>query len=171
MSLGGFWHSYSGGAHGNYGTKYLCFDIVRQKVLQLKDMLIPQGIATAQAFMAKSLRKQLGLTSEEPLSEGGILKDEIPVTENFYLTGIAFSYSPYEIGPYAVGEIEIFLRFQELKAYLQTEFSKKLLKPFEVLKTWKDFTVNHQITPSPTYPPSHPSPRGAGFLLCSCRKQ
>lgn len=127
VSLESFWHSYSGGAHGNYGSAYLCFDFSRQRALELKDILTPAGFTVLPTLMAQSLRKQLGLKANEPLTEGGLFEDEVPVTENFYLTdtGICFSYTPYEIGPYAMGEIRIFLTFQQLKAYLQAGWPGK----------------------------------------------
>ena len=126
ISLSRFFYSFTGGAHGNYASQYLCFDIRQEKALRLGDVLMPSGIVVAPEFLAENLRRQLGLMNNEPLSNGGLFENEVPVTENFYLTGtgIVFSYPPYEIAPYALGEIQVFLTFQQMKAYLQPAFAE-----------------------------------------------
>lgn len=44
----------------------------------------------------------------------------------FLLTGkdITFSYYPYDIGPYFMGNIAVFIPFKDIEPYLQPAFKK-----------------------------------------------
>jgi hypothetical protein len=119
-------YTYMGGAHGNYGTSFINIDLLTNKVLNLKDVLNPAGIGKLNPLLEKYFRKDLGLKPSESLMEGGLFEDKIEYNENFYLTskGIGFGFTPYEIAPYAAGEINIFIPFSELSAYLQPGFRK-----------------------------------------------
>jgi hypothetical protein len=50
-----------------------------------------------------------------------LLVDEIEVTDNFFLTGkgICFVYQPYEIGPFSMGEQEIYIPFSDIRNLLK----------------------------------------------------
>jgi hypothetical protein len=65
----------------------------------------------------------------DSLQKAGLFENKIDTTDNFYITqnGIGFVYMPYEIGPYAMGEIEIFIPFFELTEYL-TSTIRALIK-------------------------------------------
>jgi hypothetical protein len=130
LTLGSRYYSYAGGAHGNYGTTYTTIDLSSIKKLVVGDILTPDGITNLNGLLEKYFRKQYKLEANESLSEGGLFEDTIGATDNFYITGkgIGFSYAPYEIGPYALGEINLFVPFTELSAYLQPDF-KKLISP------------------------------------------
>ena len=121
-----FFYSYTGGAHGNYSTDYIPVDLTANKRLVVGDILNKTGQAKLSELLAKSFRKQYNLKDNEPLTEGGLFDDKIEPNSNFYVTskGIGFCYNPYEIGPYAMGEINIYISFSELTAYLQPAFKK-----------------------------------------------
>ncbi len=130
LTLGSRYYSYAGGAHGNYGTTYTTIDLSSIKKLVLADILTPDGIDNLNGLLEKHFRQQYRLEDTESLGEGGLFEDTIAANDNFYITGkgIGFSYAPYEIGPYALGEINLFIPFTELSAYLQPDF-KKLISP------------------------------------------
>lgn len=119
-------YSYTGGAHGNYGTSYAPVDLVNNKRLKIDHILIKTGKAKLTEFLEKSFRKTYGVSDSEPLTEGGLFENKIEPTDNFYVTakGLWFCYNPYEIGPYGLGEINMFIPFTELKDYLQPGFKK-----------------------------------------------
>ena len=73
------------------------------------------------ALLEKYFRSQYGLKPTDSLAEGGLFENHIEPNDNFYLTGkgIGFTYMPYEIGPYAMGEINIFIPFREVEKYLK----------------------------------------------------
>ena len=64
------------------------------------------------------------LNNTDPLTDAGLSDNKIKANDNFYVTtkGIGFSYSPYEIAAYAVGEINIFIPFSELSDCLLPRF-------------------------------------------------
>jgi hypothetical protein len=115
-----FSYSYSGGAHGNYGTTFRVVDVKRNKVLSIKDIIIPEGLTKLPQLLEKHFRSEHDLAAQDSLQEAGLFENNIEPNENFYLTakGIGFNYTPYEIAPYVMGEIEIFIPFTELKGYL-----------------------------------------------------
>jgi hypothetical protein len=59
----------------------------------------------------------------EPLSNA-LFENSIEPTNNFCITkkGILFLYNPYEIAAYAMGEIELFIPFEELKTVVNPRF-------------------------------------------------
>ena len=96
-----YW-SYTGGAHGMSHTQV---GTVRNgKVLQLADL--PGNIEKLwqQALNShpeiKTIKEYLEFIGEKP-----------KITENFYLDkdGIHFIYQPYEIAPFAVGIVDVFV--------------------------------------------------------------
>lgn len=119
-------YSYTGGAHGNYGTSYLVVDLVNNKKLGLPDILTAAGRARLPGLLEKYFRIGYELKPTDSLSDGGLFENSIAPNDNFYISakGIGFSYTPYEIGPYAMGEIEVFIPFSELMGYLQPKFRK-----------------------------------------------
>ncbi len=119
-------YSYTGGAHGNYSTSYLSVDINTNKIIHLKDIMNTAGISKLQPLLEKAFRKQFQLKPDDSLTKGGLFENKLTPNNNFYITekGIAFIYNPYEIGPYAMGEIELFISFKEIEKYLQPHFKK-----------------------------------------------
>ncbi len=93
-------------------------------MLQLSDVLVPAGSKALPQLLAQSFRRQYGLKPADKLTDGGLSENTIKPTDNFFVTGkgIGFNYVPYEIGPYAMGEILLFIPFTDLKDLLQPAF-------------------------------------------------
>jgi len=119
-------YSYTGGAHGNYGTGFISVDLIANKKLKLPGILNASGLKQLPKLLEKTFRRRYGLSEKEELTAGGLFENKIEPNNNFYVTGkgIGFNYVPYEIGPYAMGEINLFIPFTELNAYLQPGFKK-----------------------------------------------
>ncbi len=119
-------YAYTGGAHGNHGTSYSSYDLTANKALTLDDIITPAGKKTLHSLLEKNFRKQFNLKPADPLKEGGLFENKIEPNKNFYVTGkgIGFCYNPYEIGPYVMGEINIFIPFSEMRNYLKDDFRK-----------------------------------------------
>lgn len=130
LTLSAFNYAYTGGAHGNYGTSFIPVDLVHNKQLMLSDVINEKGKKALKPLLEKHFRKQFQLKPSESLEAGGLFKNEIEPTDNFYLTskGIGFNYVPYEIGPYAMGEVLIFIPFTELQSFLQPAFQQLIGK-------------------------------------------
>jgi hypothetical protein len=118
VSLAHFTYSFTGGAHGNYGTSYTVIDLKEPGKLELKDFINAGDHRRLNQLLEKNFRKQYGLKPNQSLQDGGLFENKIEANENFYVTGkgIGFCFNPYEIGPYVMGEINIFIPFSELPA-------------------------------------------------------
>jgi hypothetical protein len=128
LTLANLSYSYSGGAHGNHATSYIAIDMVKNKKLLLDDILSATGKNQLRRLLEKYFRKEYNLKEAQALTAGGLFENKIEPNKNFFVTGkcIGFSYAPYEIGPYALGEIVIFIPLSDLTPYLQTDFKNLL---------------------------------------------
>lgn len=117
-------YNYSGGAHGNYGSYFYCFDISGKKRLKLSDVLSADSV-TLQHIAEKYFRIQYYVKSA--LNEV-LFENHLAVNDNFYFNekGIGFLYNPYEVASYAQGEIHIFIPFKALQKYIQPAFKSRM---------------------------------------------
>lgn len=102
--------TYMGGAHGLYWTEYVNYDVAKDKVIRLTD-LVTDTVKLCQVI-TKALFAQEGVGSMTALNEKGFLLDDaqfVPITHNIYLEDftIHFVYHPYEIACYARGEVDV----------------------------------------------------------------
>ncbi len=120
--------SFTGGAHGNSFTITTSLNLATNKPILLKDILTTEGVKKLRALLESSFRKQYDLKPSDSLTEGGLFENKIEPNKNFYVTGkgLLFVYNPYEIGPYVMGGIDLYLSFASLQPYLQPEFTKLL---------------------------------------------
>ncbi len=121
-----FSSSFTGGAHPNHGTGFRLLDLSMRKMLKPSDVFKVGYQKAMSAALDKAFRKQYNIPAGEPLDQQYLFEKVIMPNDNFYLTpkGAVFSYTPYEIGPYAVGQITLFVPFTDIKgivkeAYLQ----------------------------------------------------
>ncbi len=126
LTIADFNYAYTGGAHGNHNTNYISINPATGKQYTLAQVLNPAGRKQLNALLAKRFRKDWGLSANAPLTEGGLFDDKLEANKNFFLTGtgIGFGYAPYEIGPFAMGEIIIFIPYSEFGKNLNPSFRK-----------------------------------------------
>ena len=120
---------YSGGAHGNGYSQYRILDLKNLKRLGMNDLFTANGVKALPKLIENRFRIQYGLKPGQSLREAGLFENKISkATPNVYLTskGVVFSYTSYEIGPYAMGPIEVFVPYTELKPHLQPAFAKRV---------------------------------------------
>ncbi|MCC6865792.1 MAG: DUF4163 domain-containing protein [Ignavibacteria bacterium] len=123
-------YTFTGGAHGNYGTTYTCLDLENRKIISLNDIITTDGIKDLPKLLEKNYKLSNDVPLQKSLWEAGLLVDTIPVNDNFSITPgfLMFNYVPYEISSFADGEITIFVPFDDLKNYLKP-LGIELLKP------------------------------------------
>lgn len=114
-------YSYTGGAHGNYGTSYINYDTHSGKRFELWDVIDSKN---KDIFL--SLIKQKIIDQE--LEDYVFSMDEVTIAEDFALlkNDLILMYNPYEIGPYSTGQIIIDFKYSDLIKYLTPEFKQKL---------------------------------------------
>lgn len=115
-----FNYEFTGGAHGNYGARFRVLDLEKKKVLKPEDFLKPAYKTELIPELEKSFRKIYKLANGVSI-ETMLLTREIIPNDNFLVTdkGIGFSYMPYEIGPYALGQVMLFVPFKDIKSLLK----------------------------------------------------
>ncbi|ASZ10498.1 DUF3298 and DUF4163 domain-containing protein [Chitinophaga pendula] len=113
-------YSYTGGAHGNGGSTYTTLDLDKKKVLKITDIFKPGYQHPIEDLLATAFREKYKMAPTDPLNSM-LLVDTIPVSDNFYMTdkGVGFSYTAYEIGPYAMGQVTLFLPFTRIRQYMK----------------------------------------------------
>lgn len=111
----------NGGAHGNYTVKYVNIDLINNKEV---DAVFNECDQLA-ALKEKKLREYFNVSNDKKLSDF-LLVDTLPAANNCIITtkGITFSYDPYEIAAYAVGQVKLYIPFKELEGCLTDEFKK-----------------------------------------------
>lgn len=125
-------YTYTGGAHGNYGTSGYVFGYpagaTKPRQLHLADFFTDTDTASKRVndlLMAK-LRATKGKEQEATwVVEGEVKWVPVSLRENFVAEadGLRWYFPPYAMGPYAAGEYEIKLT----KAELGSQFRSTLL--------------------------------------------
>lgn len=100
-------HSYMGGAHGMYSTRYLNVDMAKKSLITLNDLISKKNQEKVKELLWEQYSSQR--LDEEGKYNGYIKKEEMEVSEEFYFVphGIVFVYPPYHLGAFAEGEIEL----------------------------------------------------------------
>lgn len=113
-------YNYSGGAHGNYYTELFSYRPSEGKRITLADLVAPERQEELLPALERALRRQYELTDDQPLSSF-LFDNEMTLTNNVAVLpqGLLFSYSPYEIAAYAMGQIDLYLPFSELEGLVR----------------------------------------------------
>ncbi len=114
VDAGGY--EFGGGAHGIGWVSYLNFDLQTGRVLQLKDLLVPNYADRLDEVAARiffSIPE-----NEEMLFEEN--RDNFKVNDNFAVTpgGLIFTFNPYEIAAYAAGMPEVVIPYKDIEALI-----------------------------------------------------
>ena len=124
ISIKSFHYDYTGGVHGNYGSVGAVFDTKTGAALSFWDLAKDK-----KAFEEATLNSCLTQVSAE-YGEGLYIDYEETIRKvwadepNWYLdaAGITVIFTPYEIGPYAMGEVYVTLPYQELADLMKPEY-------------------------------------------------
>lgn len=108
---------FTGGAHGMYATRIHNYSLAGGYELALSDLLTPVQLNGLDTLLRNRLYDRFGVSDDAGLAEQGFFPEEVRPTENFAVTenGITFYYNPYDIGCYALGDIELEVGREELK--------------------------------------------------------
>lgn len=117
LSIQFYDYGYTGGAHGFGVSKFKVFDLNTGKPYTLDDIFRPDYINDLRDIINYQVRADYNLSSYENLTAAGFFYETIDPSPNFYVTkeGIGFYYNQYEVTPYAMGPIDVFVPFSKLK--------------------------------------------------------
>lgn len=114
---------YSGGAHGIHHHQHLNIDIEKQKVIVLDDLIRPEDQPRVADLLWQAYQASLVRENGES-EEAFIERSDFFVPDNFYFSGVGihFIYPLYSLAPYAVGEVELLVRYEELKSLINPDY-------------------------------------------------
>ncbi len=117
----------TGGAHPNHGITTYYYDVATGNAIKLIDLFQGVNLQKVKTLIVAQLKKQYRTNNLSSLGFDVSLSGD----ESFYVTAkpdslFTFYFSPYEIAPYAVGDITVKFKFSEVKSLLsnRTAFSK-----------------------------------------------
>lgn len=121
-----FHSSYTGGAHSNYYRSSLLFRLSDGQELKLDSILSEGSLHQLNSLAEAKLRAQKGLDEKDPINTAGFwFKDsQFHLSEQFTYQkeGLTLFYNPYEIGPYSMGMVEIFIPYVEIHEMIRPEY-------------------------------------------------
>lgn len=121
VSFSRMYQSYMGGAHGMYYREYINMDIRKQAIIGLDDLMSPTNQAKLRdALWNDYINSRTYEQGEQPYAN----KEDFRISDSFYFTpnGITFVYPPYELGPFAEGEIELNAYFSQINEWLNSDY-------------------------------------------------
>lgn len=120
LEYGGY--TFQGGAHGASFTGYINWNPDTQKKITLEDILT-DGYEPQLSKIAEGIfRKNEKLEPNASLEPNYFFKDgKFALNENYSITpmGIKFMYNQYEIKPYAAGQTELFIPYNDIRALIK----------------------------------------------------
>jgi hypothetical protein len=121
---------YTGGAHGIGTSVNLLFSVASGQTVSWEELFEPSAKADLLAYAESAFKAQF-LQPNQTLADGGYWfpNEEFYLPTNFKVTaeGMIFRYEVYEIGPYAMGPVELILPMKDVGKWLRPE-----------IKQWKD---------------------------------
>jgi hypothetical protein len=116
LTIENYSYGFTGGAHGMALSGFRVIDLENGRQLSLDDIFRADYQAELKEIINSAARKEYKLESGQSLLEAGFFSESIDPGTNFYVTGsgIGFYYNVYEVAPYAMGEVNLFVDFGEL---------------------------------------------------------
>lgn len=118
-------YTYSAGAaHGLHGVGNYTINRKSKDVISEGDLFIDGYEAELNKVLQRALLKSLGRkNAEEVEKEDGFSITDLSGNDNFRLDakGMTYTYNPYEIAPYAMGVIEFFVPYEEVRHLLRPQ--------------------------------------------------
>ncbi len=117
--------TYTGGAHGYSASSFSNIDLAQKKVWQLTEMV--GDTAALRPLLDDAAIAYFDLKPGMSLSEA-LLVDDVYATMNVHVgaSGLSFVYVPYEIAPYADGQVTLFIPYSRLVPLLTSSFRERM---------------------------------------------
>lgn len=123
-------NAYTGGAHGNYHTLYVHYDIEHGDELNLGALIPDTYFNELTAIAERYFRKQEQLSATDDLDNYFFDDSRFSLPDNFALEqdSILFLYNIYEIKPYVEGQTELRLPYDEIERLLSDKAKRIILE-------------------------------------------
>lgn len=127
ISIVQYYYTYNGGAHGFYGHDGYNLDLSTGNLLILTDIIDAQNLDELAKLGEEKMIEEYEV---KKITDIGLFEDHLSISneQDFYLTpdALVIEFDPYEIGPYVMGDIEIFLPWNEIEKLLTKYFTNKI---------------------------------------------
>ena len=113
---------YAGAVHGNYGTGFYNIDLRTKTLLRESDYFVEDYAAQLTKILQRRLLIGYKVKTLEELEEKeGISAVDLTPNDNCSIgpKGLTYIYNPYEIAPYALGQVTIFVPYEDLQPILR----------------------------------------------------
>ena len=113
---------YAGAVHGNYGTGFYNIDHRTKTLLRESDYFVEDYAAQLTKILQRRLLIGYKVKTLEELEEKeGISAVDLTPNDNCSIgpKGLTYIYNPYEIAPYALGQVTIFVPYEDLQPILR----------------------------------------------------
>lgn len=115
-------YQYTGGAHGNYVAFGYNIRLEDGALITLKDIVEESALDLLTFECEESILEKYEANS---LMEAGLFENEIVLTydQDFYIIpgALVLQFDPYEIGPFAMGEITAEIQFEKINDILKQD--------------------------------------------------
>lgn len=117
-------YNYLGGAHGMHLTQYINVDLDKQAEISLNDLVSEKNQAKLKEILWDSYASSRVDASGKYNGFGD--KNDFRISSEFYFSssGIVFVYPPYELGPYAEGDVEVHVSWHEANNLLNPDYQR-----------------------------------------------
>lgn len=112
---------YAGGAHPNYSTSTLNYDLQNARELKLDDLFKPKSnyLKIISDYSISELKNMTGEMSDDDwIKEGAGAKAENFESWNLTKKGLMFNFDPYQVAAYAAGNFTVIIPYIKLKPIL-----------------------------------------------------
>ncbi|MDO4692193.1 MAG: DUF3298 domain-containing protein [Porphyromonadaceae bacterium] len=116
-------YTFTGGAHGYYGSAYICVDRATGRALSETDLFVEDYETELNQIIRQRLMHQYNASTDEELEQEGFFSvGDISANGNFYLTDaeMIYCYNAYEIAPYSMGQIIVKIPYDLLSSILRS---------------------------------------------------
>jgi len=123
LSLEFYDHGYTGGAHGLSLSKFIVLSLNDGHKITLEEIFRPDFRNDLRDILNSQIRDQYDISKNTDLRDAGFWVEALDPSDNFYLNkdGIGFYYNQYEVAPFAMGPVDIFIPYHKLKRIMDPE--------------------------------------------------
>lgn len=124
ISIGWGNSTFAGGAHPNYFSASINFDLRTGKKIELAELFKPNSnyLKLISDYCIRSLKTQTGeMSDEEWIQNGAGMNEDNFKSWNLTKDGILINFDPYQVAAYAAGAFEVWIPFRDLKNILRQD--------------------------------------------------
>ena len=123
LSISAEQYDYTGGAHGSFVVLYTNIDLDELVTISEEDIFKPNYQKPLAEIIVNRLMTEHKVDTREGLLEIGFFDiNEIFPNNNFWISdkGIHYAFNQYEIAPYVMGVIDVFIPYEDLNELLNS---------------------------------------------------